>query len=94
MDAEPLQGHDVIHTLGEDGALAQLAAQLVSVDNAAHGRADHNVDIQLLQLLGDRGHDLGSLIGILLQECHLAICAGMAAGRQQEVPLQKCFTFL
>ena len=93
MDAETLEGHDIVNALGEDGALAHLTAQLVGVDDAAHGRADHDVDVQLLELLGNRGHDLGGLVGVLLQISHLAVCAGVPAGGQQEVPLQKCFTF-
>ncbi|WP_370840760.1 hypothetical protein [Gemmiger formicilis] len=85
--AEALEGHDVVDALGEDGALAHLAAQLVGVDDAAHGGADHDVDVQLLELLGNRGHDLGGLVGVLLQKCHLAVSAGVAPGGKQEVPL-------
>ena len=94
MDAETLEGHDIVNALGEDGALAHLTAQLVGVDNAAHGGADYDVNVQFLELLGDRGHDLGGLVRVLLQKGHLAVCAGVTAGGQQEVPLQKCFTFL
>ena len=87
VDPEALEGHDVVDALGEDGALAHLAAQLVGVDDAAHGGADHDVDVQLLELLGNRGHDLGGLVGVLLQKCHLAVSAGVAPGGKQEVPL-------
>ena len=46
-------------------------------------------------------HDLGAAVGVLLQISHLAVCAGMTAGGQQEVAFQervtalqdlKCFT--
>ena len=101
MDGKALQGHHVVHALGEDGALAGLAGQLVGVDDAAHGRADDDVHIHLLDLIGHGLHDLGAAVGVLLQISHLAVCAGMAAGGQQEVAFQervtalqdlKCFT--
>ena len=94
MDGKALESHHVIHALGKDGALAQLAAQLVSIHNAAHGRANDNVNISILQLFCHMSHNLGTLIRVLLQIGHLAVCAGMTAGRKEEVPLQKCFTFL
>lgn len=52
MDGKALQGHHIVNALGEDGALAGLAGQLVSVDDAAHGRADDDIHIQLLDLVG------------------------------------------
>ena len=39
-------------------------------------------------------YDLGAAVGVLLQISHLAVCAGMAARRQQEMALQKCVTAL
>src|SRR5699024_7829078 len=50
--------------------------------------------VEFLQLLGHRGHDLGAAIGILLQKRHLAVGAGMTAGRQQKMTFQEGFTFL
>ena len=94
MDGEALQGHHVVHALGEDSALAGLAGQLVGVDDAAHGRSDDDVHVHLLDLIGHSLHGLGTAVGVLLQICHLAVCAGMAARRQQEVTFQKCVTAL
>ena len=94
MDGEALQGHHVVHALGEDSALAGLAGQLVGVDDAAHGRSDDDVHVHLTDLIGHSLHGLGTAVGVLLQICHLAVCAGMAARRQQEVAFQKCVTAL
>ena len=101
MDGKALQGHHIVHALGKDGALAGLAGQLVGVHDAAHGRADDDVHIHLLDLISHSLHHLGAAVRVLLQISHLAVCAGMAAGGQQEVAFQervtalqdlKCFT--
>ena len=94
MDGEALQGHHVIDALGEDGTLAGLAGQLVGVDDAAHGRANDDVHIHLFDLIGHSLHNLGAAVGVLLQISHLAVGAGMAAGGEQEMALQKCVTAL
>ena len=101
VDGEALQGHHIIHALGEDGALAGLAGQLVGVHDAAHGRADDHIHVHFLDLICHGLHHLGATVGVLLQISHLAVCAGMATGGQQEVAFQervtalqdlKCFT--
>ena len=63
LDGKALQGHHVVHALGEDGALAQLAAQLVGVHDAAHGRSHDHVHVQVFQLLGHVLHDQGAFVG-------------------------------
>ncbi len=101
MDGEALQGHHIVHALGEDGALAGLAGQLVGIDDAAHGRSHDHIHVHFLDFICHALHDLGAAVGVLLQISHLAVCAGMAAGGQQEVAFQervtalqdlKCFT--
>ena len=94
MDGKALQGHHIVHALGEDGALAGLAGQLVSVHDAAHGRADDDIHVHLLDLVGHSLHHLGAAVGVLLQVSHLAVSAGMAAGGQQEMALQECVAAL
>ena len=94
MDGKALQGHHIVHALGEDGALAGLAGQLVSIDDAAHGRSHDDIHIQLLDLIGHSLHYLGAAVRVLLQVGHLAVCAGMAAGGEQEMALQECVTAL
>ena len=94
VDDEPLEGHHIVHPLGEDGPQAGLAGQLVGVDDAAHGRPDDDVGSQLLDLGGHGGHHLSAPVGVLLQEGHLAVGAGMAARRKQEMPFQECVTAL
>ena len=73
---------------------AGLAGQLVGVHDAAHGRADDDVHIHLLDLISHSLHHLGAAVRVLLQISHLAVCAGVPAGGQQEVTLQKCVTAL
>ena len=101
VDGEALQGHHIVHALGKDGALAGLAGQLVGIDDTAHRGADDDVHIHFLDLICHDLHHLGAAVGVLLQISHLAVCAGMAAGGQQEVTFQervtalqdlKCFT--
>ena len=56
------QAHLVVHTLSEDGGNAQLAAQFVRHDDAAHGGSDHHVNRQVFHLFGDHGnHALGTV---------------------------------
>ena len=74
-------------TLGEDGALAHLTAQLVGVDDAAHGGPTTTSMFSSLSF-GNQGHDLGGLVGVLLQKCHLAVSAGVAAGGSRKCPLK------
>ena len=89
VQRKPLEGHDVVHPLGEDGALAQLAAQLVGIDDAAHGRSDNDIHVHILQLFRHGGHHFGALVGVLLQKRHLAVSAGMAAAGQQKMAFQE-----
>ena len=57
-------------------------------------RALSFVEQALWDLIGRSLHNLGAAVGVLLQISHLAVGAGMAAGGEQEMALQKCVTAL
>ena len=79
--------------LDEDAVMMQ-ALDAGAEDFLVDGRSDDDVHVHLTDLIGHSLHGLGAAVGVLLQICHLAVCAGMAARRQQEVTFQKCVTAL
>ena len=64
------------------------------VDACVRAACADDLHVHLLDLIGHSLHDLSTAVGVLLQISHLAVCAGMAARRQQEVTFQKCVTAL
>ena len=85
------QGHHIVHPLGEDGGHAQLAAQFVGHDDAAHSRSHHHINGQVLDLLGDDRDDALGTVRILQELGALAVTVAVTAGGEQEMAFQQGF---
>ena len=82
----PADHHHAVLALGEDEAAAQGAGDLVADQDAAHGRADHQVVGGVVEERAHGGAQFAGQFGKLQDARALEIAVAVQAAAQQEVP--------